>query len=175
MKRVAAVALLTSCTGVPQCYPETDFPNYTAYPTPGETTPSDTATLHRVAECLEPLKYKWLTPEESKAAQCYGSPTLEVRDCAQVAVAPDWYVSEYSGEEIFPCDVPQASCAAKGQTANASFPCSCRAIIQDNGVVWVTPNRKLLPAYAVTLLTGCMNPWVVPELAKCASPDMVTK
>lgn len=172
MKRIAAALALASCSAQ-QCYPETEFPNYTAYPQGGETSSSDAEILARVSECLSPLRTKWLTPAESDEALCYGSPTLEVRSCVHVSVAPDWYVSQYSGEEIFPCDVPGASCAAKGQPLDAGFACSCRAMIQDNTTIWVTPNRKLLPAYAVTLLTGCMNPWTVPSLVKCASPEMV--
>jgi hypothetical protein len=153
-----------------QCYPEARYWNYTQYPTPaGPLAAEDRATLEKVAECLKPLREHWLSPAEQAEAQCVGIPVFEVRSCVKVAVAPDWHVSQCTGEQVFPCAVPTESCRMKGQ--DGGCPCSCRAMIQDNTTIWVTPNRKLLPAYAVTLLTGCNNPWTI-SLAKCSMPPL---
>jgi len=152
----------------PQCYPEANYWNYTNYPHPtGEPDPADRKILEKVAECLAPLKEHWLSPEEAKEAECYGTPTLELRSCIKVGIPPTVHISACTGEEVFECNVPVESCLTKGQ--DGGCPCYCRAMIQDNTVIWVTPNRKLLPAYAVTLLTGCYNPWTA-TLAPCSAP-----
>lgn len=148
-----------------ECYPETRYWNYTDFPTPTSSpTPEDLAIAREVEQCLAPLKSQWLTLEEARASGCVGTPTLEVRECLKIAV-PEWHISECTGEQVFVCSVPTASCDAKGQ--DAGCPCYCRAMIQDNTVVWTTPNRKLLRAYLVTLMTGCYNPWLVPQLLRC--------
>lgn len=166
---VTAGILGSGCSSrATECYPETGYWNYTNYPAPTQDLdPGDREILAKVEACLAPLKEHWLSPEEAKEAECLGTPTFEVRSCLKVAVAPTWHISECTGEEVFDCNVPMASCAIKGQ--DGGCPCSCRAMIQDDTVIWVTPNRKLLPAYAVTLLTGCINPWTK-TLAHCSAP-----
>lgn len=168
MKRLALILALASC-GKP-CY-ETGYGNYTSYPEPDTSIPEAQAVIDRVLACLEPLKTTWLSPEEAAEAQCYGTPDIRQKSCLRVAIPPDWRVSACSGEQVFPCQVPDASCLQKGQTPTAQCPCMCRAMIQDDTTVWTTPNLKLLPAYLTTLLTGCRNPWT-PTLAKCASPSL---
>ncbi len=177
------IASVSGCNPVEQCYPEAQYPNYTDYPvevtiaTPRGIHLDDPgnqldpvhvdAVVRRIEECLAPLKIVPLTLAEQAQAECYGTPTLEVRECLVVKVAPDWRVSKCTGEEVFPCSVPFASCAEKGQTPIEGCPCSCRSMIQDNTVVLVTPNMRLFPAYLVTLLTGCSRPWI-PRLASCS-------
>lgn len=157
----------------PQCYPEANYPNYTNYGPGTMLSTEDRATLDRVAACLAPLKTTPLTSDELWEAQCYGSAALEVRDCVKVATAPDWYVSKCTGEQFFPCGVPLESCQVKGLVPTAECPCACRAMIENNTTIWATPNRRLLPGYAVTLMTGCNYPWVG-RLAACSSPNLVT-
>jgi hypothetical protein len=161
--------ILASCVE-PQCYPEANYPNWTRYPEPLDPPADvDMQTLIKVRDCLAPLQARGgLSPEESRAAECYGTPTYEIRSCIKVAVAPDWHKSACSGQEVFPCSVGDSPCKAKGQVPTAQCPCYCRAMIQNNTTIWVTPNRKLLPAYAVTMLTGCNNPWT-PSLAPCSN------
>ncbi len=167
--------MLYSCGVRNVCYPEANYPNYTQYaeyPLEGLDQALVDSTVRNVVECLAPLKKQWLTPQETYEAQCYGMPTLEIRSCMLVKLAPDWYTSKCSGEQIFPCNVPLVSCTSKGFIPTAECPCACRAMIQDNTTIIVTPNLKLLPAYLTTLLTSCNNPWTE-TLAKCSDPKLV--
>ncbi len=186
MWRIYVVALMVgSCSN--QCYPEADYPNYTSYPVTVTGTTDKGVHLDdpdhqldpkkvdqviaRVENCLSQFHITPLDGAESAAAQCYGIPTLEVRQCLVVKVAPDWHVSKCTQEEVFPCDVPFASCAEKGFTPTVGCPCSCRAMIQDNTVLIITPNMRLFPAYLTTLLTGCNSPWTT-RLAQCSDPAL---
>jgi hypothetical protein len=171
---ILAIWLLSSCGYYSQCYPEANYPNRTSFPSVTGVSPEDMLVLRKVEACLNPLRYQWLSPEEQKEAQCVGSPTFVIRSCLAVAVAPTWHTSMCSGEQVFPCNVDDISCEEKGLHPTWLCPCSCRAIIQDDTVIWVTPNRKLLPAYAVTLLTGCNRPWTE-HLAPCSSPNLVNQ
>lgn len=156
--------MLLSCSA--PCYPEVDYPNYTDY-SRGDPAPGAQKVIDSVLDCLAPLKTQWLSPEEAQEAQCYGQPVLEQRACLQVLVAPDWYTSTCTGEQVFPCQVGPQRCEEKGQEPTQSCPCACRAQIQDEGTIYVTPNMKLLPAYLVTLFTSCRNPWT-PSLLPCS-------
>jgi hypothetical protein len=162
--------LLTGCRQ--ECYPEARYFNYTdlEWPSSGWSE-RDSIILHRVEACLKPLKNDWLTNDELAQAECIGAPTLELRSCLRIGT-PEYIISKCSGEELFACSVPDESCKMKGLTPTADCPCMCRAMIQDNTVIWTTPNRKLLPAYAVTIMTGCVNPWEVPRLAACSNPAL---
>jgi hypothetical protein len=165
-----SILLLLACSPVP-CYPESGLSNFTSYQTPKEEPSLEImAQLRQVEACLAPLKTTWLSDEEAKAAECYGrsAASLELRACMRVAVAPDWYTSTCTGEQVFNCSIGNARCLEKGITPTAECPCSCRAQIQDTTTIWITPNRKLLSAYAVTLLTGCLSPWT-PTLVKCSN------
>lgn len=150
----------------PPCYPESGLSNYTDFPTPLESDPTLQPVMDAVVRCLEPLNRSWLTPEEATAAECLGPRRIEVRSCIRLAVVPEWHVSECTGEQVFECSVGPQRCLEKGQ--HGECPCSCRAQIQDETTVWTTPNRRLLAAYIVTLLTGCLSPWT-PSLEKCSS------
>lgn len=174
---------LTACNPGNQCYPEAQWPNYTAYEV---TVTHDTPhgihlddpkheldpdhvdrVVQRVVDCLAPLKDNPLSEAERGEALCYGTPTLEVRQCLVVKMAPDWRVSKCTGEQVFPCNVPIESCTSKGQIPTVECPCSCRSIVQDNTVVLATPNMRIFPAYLTTLLTGCFRPWTA-RLAHCS-------
>jgi hypothetical protein len=175
MKRIIFYLFLLSCNTRPPCYEEANYPNYTQYnelPIGGLDQALVDSTTQNVVNCLAPLKEHWLSDEEASEAQCYGGHALEIRSCLQVRLAPDWYVSKCSGEQLFPCNVPFASCALKGQVPTEGCWCHCRAMIQDNTTIIVTPNLRLYPAYLTTLLTGCNYPWTK-SLAKCSDNSMI--
>lgn len=164
-----SILLLLACGSQP-CYPEIDYRNFTAYRQPVDP-PDQTILeqLHRVEACLAPLRSQWLSPAEEQEAECLGraAAVLELRTCLRVAVAPDWHLS-CTGEQVFPCSIGPERCQQKGQLPTEACPCSCRAQIQDMTTIWITPNKKLLSAYAVTLLTGCLNPWTS-HLVSCSN------
>lgn len=160
------VLILLAACQEPECYPEGRLPTVTDFPTPEVSDPTLQPVMDAVVQCLEPLNQHWLTPSEASAAECLGPRRIEVRSCIRLAVVKEWHVSECTGEQVFSCNVGPQRCAEKGQTGEC--PCSCRAQIQDNTTVWTTPNQKLLAAYIVTLLTGCLSPWT-PTLAPCSN------
>lgn len=185
MKFALLALLLAGCTN--QCYPEADYWNWTSYTTViTHDTPGgihlddpqhqlDPARVDRavknVVACLAQFKVQPMSTAELNAAECYGRPTLEIRACLVVKV-PDWHPScRDPKEEVFLCDVPNASCTEKGLTPTVECPCSCRAMIQDNTTLLTTPNMRLFPAYLTTLLTGCNRPWNN-RIASCSSPDL---
>lgn len=126
--------------------------------------------LRQVEVCLAPLKTQWLSPEEEIEAECWGhnAAALEIRSCLRVAVVPDWTLSCDGTEQVFSCRIGPQRCIEKGQMPTAECPCRCRATIQDQTTIWITPNKRLLSAYTVTMLTGCLSPWT-PTLAPCSN------
>lgn len=172
MMKLASLILFIGVACQPPCYPEIHYSNFTNYPTPAEgLTPEDADLLSRVAACLAPLRQHWLSSEEAQAAECLPreNAVLEVRSCLRVAVAPDWSYGSCGGmEQVFPCQIGPERCLEKGLHPTLACPCMCRAQIQDETTIWITPNRKLLAAYAVTMLTGCLSPWTS-TLAPCSN------
>jgi hypothetical protein len=149
------------------------YANYTSYATPEyEPAPEFRHVLEKVQECLRPLRNKPLSKEEFAEAECYGTPTLELRSCIRVGVPPDWYISKITGIQVFPCTVGPQRCIEKGLcpvgATAAECPCACRAQIQDETTIWTVPEGRLLSSSVVTLLTGCINPWT-PSLAPCSN------
>lgn len=194
MTRFPILALLVSgCGQVPQCYSPVQF-NFTRYSVTVTAITAaglqvddprselDQAQLDSVVgETTACVARVWptLTTEQRAEAQCYGSASPDAAACLTYTVPPDWRVSECTGEQVFPCSVPFASCAAKGQTPG-QCPCSCRAMLQAaspggaaTDALVTAPNLKLLPANLVTALTGCNQPWVGP-LAECATARVVS-
>lgn len=183
MKKLIAIALLNFGCVNRDCYPDLGYGNYTDFkverprltefgfyiddPNDQLNMPEFIRVTRETLDCIKKLEPGWYAP--GYEGQCYGKATFEIRACLVIKVAPDWHVSECTGEEVFSCNVPFSSCAEKGYSQDAGCPCSCRSIIQDNSDIIVTPNLKLYPAMLTTLMTGCYNPWVAP-LAKCASP-----
>lgn len=163
-------ALILNCKPGP-CYPEARLTSTTAYPEPNSLPDADIMDqLHHVEACLRPLRDHWLSDEEAAAAECFGraAAVLELRSCLRVDIAPDWYTSACTGEEVFPCKTGPERCLEKGETPTQQCPCRCRGQIQGGTTIWITPNKKLLSASAVTLLTGCLSPWT-PSLAPCSN------
>lgn len=167
LRTPALILLLAGCQE-PQCYPESGLSNFTNYPTPAESDPTLQPVLDAVVRCLEPLNRHWLTPEEATTAECLGPRHIEARACIRLAVVPEWHWNCDGTEQVFSCSVGPQRCLEKGQVPTPACPCSCRAQIQDNTTVWTAPNQKLLAAYIVTLLTGCLSPWT-PTLAPCSN------
>ena len=166
--RLLAVLLCVAACRPPPCYPEGNLSNFTSYPEPGTTAPADQTFAEQVAACLVPLNDTWLSDAEAREAECLGPRRIEVRECLRVAEVPDWHLTCDGSEQVFNCSVGPQRCLEKGQVPTPECPCSCRAQIQYNTVVWTTPNRKLLAAYLVTLFTGCLSPWT-PTLAPCSN------
>lgn len=164
---------IVSCQTYEPCYPELGYRNWTSYPAPdGGMDPVAAKVLKDVETCLAPLKDNWISRDEQIRAECWGRQTLQLRSCLQVSVPPDWYVSQCSGEQVFPCDIGPERCLQKGLVPDGGCPCRCRAQIQDGTVIWTTPNYRLLAATAVTVMTDCLSPWTE-HLSPCSSirPD----
>lgn len=172
----------------PPCYPEAGRFNYTAYATDGGyfveelgitiDDPRGDLDLKRVrhainatVECVNRV-YPALTRDQHAAAYCMSVPDLTIHSCMRIQVPQDWHVSQCTGSQVFPCNVPTASCTAKGQTPTEVCPCSCRAMIQDQQTILTAPNLELFPAQLTELLTGCQQIWGGP-LAECGSVSMV--
>jgi hypothetical protein len=83
------------------------------------------------------------------------------RECLTIKVPPDWKISTCSGEEIFPCNMPVKVCEDKDLILTEDCPCSCRAIIQHENTIIVTPNLKLYNAELIRMITGENNPWLL--------------
>lgn len=150
-------------------------PNGTILDDPkSELNPSQIdSTLATVSRCVAEIAQTGFTDEEYVKGECSGTLIQpEIYACLNIKVAPDWTMSCAGTDQVFPCNVGNARCEQKGLTPTAECPCRCRAQIQPNSTIIVTPNLKLLPAYFTTLMTGCLSPWVG-RLAKCASPDNV--
>lgn len=88
------------------------------------------------------------------------------RECFRILVAPDWYISKCSGQELFPCRMPIKVCEDKDIIITEECPCNCRAIIQDENIIIVTPNLYLLRAELARMVTGINNPWI-PPIGSC--------
>lgn len=89
------------------------------------------------------------------------------RECLTIKIAPDWYTSPCSGEQLFPCRISEVVCLDKGVVPTKLCPCNCRAVIQDETTIITTPNLLLLKAELARMITGVNNPWVDEEIAAC--------
>lgn len=96
--------------------------------------------------------------------ECYG---IVYKSCLTIKVAPDWYVSPCSGQQLFPCDIDEALCEQKGLTPNEECPCNCRAIIQDENTIIITPDLLLLQGELARMVSGINNPWAEEEIVEC--------
>lgn len=195
---LGALVLFSGCPSTGEnisCYPSHQFSSFTQYSFRGTYStprygievddpqrqldiPQLEGTLSNVEACMQQFVTVPLTEVELKEADCVGAVVPEVRSCLQIQTAPDWQLSACTGEQVFPCAVGNQRCFEKEQIPTEQCPCSCRAIVQDNQTIIVTPNLRLLPANLVTLMTGCLNPWGG-RLGQCAStstiPPLATK
>ncbi len=152
------VAALMSCAP----FPANDSPNVTAYAfVPTTRSPAGIAVDDPRAE----LDLVLLDQEVARVRACVGAGPLP--EAFGVLVAPDWYVSPCSGEQVFPCAIGPEGCRAKGLEPTDACPCRCRAVVQDRRLVVTVPRATVLPGRLVALLTGVEDPWADPELSKC--------
>lgn len=101
------------------------------------------------------------------------------RDCFIILIPDDWYISSCSGEELLPVSAPYYLCEDKNIRIEESCrwldkptkecPCVCawRSAIQDDHILVLTPNLKMLKLELTRLTTGVNNPWIKPELYQC--------
>jgi hypothetical protein len=159
---VFAAFLLIGCGPVP--FPRNASPNYTRY------TFTETARTRagiRVDDPRQELYLDWLDVVVGHTFNClHMAPVLPPE--FGVKVPPDWVVSACSGAQVFPCNVGNAGCVAKGQTPTEQCPCRCRAVVQDQRIIVTAPNLEVFPGRLVTLLTGVENPWADDRLKTCA-------
>ena len=87
--------------------------------------------------------------------------------CIKVKVPDSLYQSSCSGEWLFPCDVDDQYCRAKGIEPTEECPCDCRATVQDSNVIVTNHKLNLFRAELARMVTACNNPWLVPQLAPC--------
>lgn len=137
----------------------------------------DDAMLDRkvseVEACLAKLPDRW-TEAQVDALHCLDFPVVKTvrRDWFDVKLAPDWYESTCTVEQLFPCRIDARLCAAKPEISGVTdpqCPCACRATIQGNYTIVTTPKANLLKAELVRLVTGCNYVWAAP-LSACATP-----
>jgi len=81
------------------------------------------------------------------------------RECLTVKVAPDWYISPCSDQQLFPCDINPQVCEDKGVILTEECPCNCRAMIQNETTIIVTPNLYIYRGELARMITGINNPW----------------
>lgn len=181
--------LLAGCaTGNPAGYPPR-FQSVTAYPVKadrvthggvrysGALDPVDLdARTGRVAGCLKHLPEP--SEAEKRVGDCPAWPLRRAVDAARfdVLLAPDWGPSCFApeSEETFPCRIDPRYCfdpppVGKGLPKDSGCQCQCRATIQGNRTIVVTPNLRLYPAELVRLVTGCNYVWTK-TLGECAQP-----
>lgn len=120
------------------------------------------------------------TDDEWTAMECLSTPIARAvnRAAFDVLVAPDWYQSTCTGQEMFPCAIADSACDAKPQLNDLPCRCACRAAVQQNRTIVVVPNaapldgalmpeRDVFRGELLRLVTGCSNPWRGP-LGACA-------
>ena len=96
-------------------------------------------------------------------------------DCLVVKIPPDWYVSQCTRSQLFPCDNDQQECLDKCDGDQDCIdqmildfercPCNCRARIQDENIIVTTPDMLLFKAELARMITHHNNPW--PEYGAC--------
>lgn len=181
MKRLfpALLLVLLPCSP-PSEYINRHFANVTNYQikithkTPGGVSVSDglddarvDLLTDQVEQCLANLEEP--TPAAKVAWSCLPGFFGRKVDRASfnVFLAPDWQPSEDGLWQTFPCTVDPALCEAKGQHPTPEHPCACRAIVQDNRSVIVTPDLRLYASEMVRLVSGCSQTWLG-SLETCA-------
>lgn len=165
-------ALLVPCAGAPSEYANRHYANVTNYPikithrTPGGVFVSDGLDDSRVDLLTDQVEQCLANIEEPTEAAKVAWSCLPGffgrkvdRASFNVFLAPDWQPSEDGLWQTFPCTVDPALCEAKGQHPTAEKPCACRAIVQSNFTIVVTPDLRLYASEAVRLFSGCNFVW----------------
>ncbi|MEK9152729.1 MAG: hypothetical protein AAB692_05170 [Patescibacteria group bacterium] len=93
------------------------------------------------------------------------------RDCFAVKVPDNWsWADANPRQQVLADKAPAGGCIDKGQ-CKTTEGCDChwRAGVQGRVVV-TTPSFYIYKDALIRLMTGCGNPWAVPEFARCAAP-----
>lgn len=89
------------------------------------------------------------------------------RECLTVKVPDDLYQSPCSDQWLFPCDVDDQYCVAKGIVPTEECPCNCRATVQDNNSIVTNHVLNVFKGELARIITTCNNPWIVPQIMGC--------
>ncbi len=97
-------------------------------------------------------------------AKQLGSSTYRISRCSfTVKIAHDWYISECTGTQLFPCDVPETGCGP------FSCICECTGAVQGASVIVSTPNLMSYKHELIHLVTGLGEDEHDNEAFKCDS------
>lgn len=149
-----------------------------AFQRAGAPGPVGLSALDRAVNLTEECLAALPEPDEaeSRGMGCLWQHLPRVIDRAafEVLIPSDWYTSQCTGQELFPCNAPATGCDEKPQLAGLSCPCNCRATVQDNFLIVTVPNagvmhtpeQQVFRGELLRLATACNVPWNGP-LAKC--------
>jgi hypothetical protein len=174
---VAVLALL-ALSGCPQKgYGPWFYQDVTSYRLPSQWARTPHGVRYHAPPADDTLAFRVALDGHTEALEACLGVTVR-RDWFAVYVPADWYTSTCSGEQLVPSAMPCKLCRDKGLTISdaccretrptAECPCVCnaRATLQGDAVI-TAPNLKLYRAELTRLVTGQINPWIVPELARC--------
>lgn len=88
--------------------------------------------------------------------------------CLAVKIAPDSYVSECTGTELFPCDFPENRCD-KIRPPGEDCPCNCTGVTQDGNIIVVTPNLGAYKHELIHIVAGLTDYELAnrPDISAC--------
>lgn len=98
-----------------------------------------------------PVSSEALDAKLLELEDCLGREILG--QCIGVKIAPDNYISECTGTELFPCDFPENRCE-EIRSPGETCPCNCAGVIQDGNIVVVTPNLAAFKHELIHVVTG---------------------
>jgi hypothetical protein len=153
------------------------YQDVTAYRLPSQWARTPGGVRYRAPSAVDTPAWRASLDAHTEALErCLGVTVR--RDWFTVYVPADWYTSTCSGEQLVPSAMPCALCRDKGlvisdacclearPTPQCPCVCNARATLQGDAVV-TAPNLRLYKAELARLVTGEINPWIVPELARC--------
>jgi hypothetical protein len=161
--------LLSVC--IISCAPEYCYDNifegWTDYPVnPSIQTPVLKIDVDFSGQKIDVATLLELDKQTQELLYCLGKDNFDL-GCLVIKIASNWYISPCSGEQLFPCNIPESSCKMKGVEPTKECPCACRAVIQHHDVIITAPNLKLYKGELAKLVTGYWNPWAIEEIRKC--------
>lgn len=130
--------------------------------------------FNNVVSCLTNKFPNGLPTDVIAASHCTYNNTIIDKAQLGIKIAPNWHntpstcggTAGYGPMEVFPCNVPNSLCEAKGLMVTPDCPCECRSAVLDNSIVVTTPNLYLLNDALIRILTSCNDIWTS-ELAGC--------
>jgi hypothetical protein len=189
---LAALLLFTACEPEEECcYEDSHLANITFYSVKANRhTPNgiglddplnpehvlDAAEIDRKMDAFEAclnknfLNNPYVVEENGHCLRTNFEDGISIkRHCLTIKVPDDLYKSKCSDEWLFPCDVDDQYCLAKGIVPTEECPCSCRATVQDNNNLITNHVLNVLWGELARVVTTCNNPWVVPQIQGCLS------